>query len=40
VQRTINEMVEQVRALGPLQLTPIPQPHGHEAVTEPHCCAE
>lgn len=28
VQHTINDMVEQVRKLGPLRLTPVPAPHG------------
>lgn len=30
VQRVINEMTEQVRALGPLELVSIPQPHTAE----------
>ncbi|HDS30620.1 MAG TPA: hydrogenase iron-sulfur subunit [Firmicutes bacterium] len=34
VQRVINEMVEQVRALGPLHLEPVPVP-GHENAKEP-----
>lgn len=32
VQRVINEMTEQVRALGPLELVPIPQPEALSAV--------
>jgi F420-non-reducing hydrogenase iron-sulfur subunit len=32
VQRVCNEMTEQVRALGPLRLSPLPRPH---AVTPP-----
>ena len=28
VQRVINEMSAQVKALGPLRLTPVPRPHG------------
>jgi F420-non-reducing hydrogenase iron-sulfur subunit len=34
VQKVINEMVEQVRALGPLKLEPIPTPE-HERAKEP-----
>ena len=35
--RLVRQATEQVRALGPLQLTGIPQPH-IEALVEPSCC--
>lgn len=41
VQRVINEMVEQVRELGPLRLVPIPHLHEMEPAAEiPQCSVE
>ena len=34
VQRVINEMTETLRALGPLEMTPVPMPGAEREVTE------